>query len=119
MRFQPVSHELFAQQTFLQPVALVEQQAVPHVLGAADLHPNDMADRPGIRIGHDRAPFGMQHLDLDRGRLRIPETRWREGNLSRLKRSMLKLRGSRSEAEVEQDFARLRRSYDALWSRGT
>ena len=32
---------------------------------------------------------------------------------------VLKLRGARPEADVEQDFARLRRSYDALWSRGT
>lgn len=58
-------------------------------------------------------------IDLDRGRLQIPETRWRERNLARLKRSLLKLRGDRPEDEVEQDFARLRRSYDTLWSRGT
>ena len=62
---------------------------------------------------------GDRVLDLDRGRLRIPETRWRERNLARLKRSLLKLRGDRPEDEVEQDFARLRRSYDTLWSRGT
>ncbi|MBW3550149.1 MAG: 3-deoxy-D-manno-octulosonic acid kinase [Proteobacteria bacterium] len=57
-------------------------------------------------------------IDLDRGELRIPATRWREGNLTRLKRSLLKLRGIRPVSEVERDFARLRAAYDRVWQRG-
>jgi len=57
-------------------------------------------------------------IDFDRGALRIPATRWRENNLMRLQRSLLKLRGSRSREEVLQDFAHLRRAYDTAWQRG-
>jgi len=57
-------------------------------------------------------------IDLDRGQLRIPATGWRERNLARLKRSLVKLRGSRPLAEVEHDFARLREAYDRAWGRG-
>jgi 3-deoxy-D-manno-octulosonic acid kinase len=57
-------------------------------------------------------------IDFDRGALRIPDTRWRQANLSRLKRSLLKLRGQRSVEEVEADYARLRRAYDQAWERG-
>lgn len=57
-------------------------------------------------------------IDLDRGVLRIPETGWRERNLARLRRSLLKLRGARAPAEVEADFARLRKAYDAHWAKG-
>lgn len=57
-------------------------------------------------------------IDLDRGRLRIPATGWREGNLARLKRSLLKLRGERPVAEIDRDFARLRGAYDRIWQRG-
>lgn len=58
-------------------------------------------------------------IDLDRGQRRIPSTGWREGNLARLKRSLLKLRGARSVEEIERDFARLRVAYDRAWARGT
>ena len=58
-------------------------------------------------------------IDLDRSQLRIPATPWREANLARLQRSLLKLHGARSEAEVEKDYATLRSAYDALWQRGT
>jgi 3-deoxy-D-manno-octulosonic acid kinase len=58
-------------------------------------------------------------IDLDRGQLRIPATPWREANLARLQRSLLKLRGARSVVEVEKDYATLRSAYDALWQRGT
>lgn len=58
-------------------------------------------------------------IDLDRSQLRIPATPWREANLARLQRSLLKLRGARSAAEVEKDYATLRSAYDALWQRGT
>jgi 3-deoxy-D-manno-octulosonic acid kinase len=57
-------------------------------------------------------------IDLDRGRIAIPATGWREGNLARLKRSLLKLRGEREIAAVERDFARLRGAYDRAWARG-
>ena len=57
-------------------------------------------------------------IDLDRGALRIPATGWRERNLARLKRSLLKLRGERGVAEIERDYQRLRGAYDAIWARG-
>ena len=58
-------------------------------------------------------------IDLDRGQWRIPATAWRDRNLARLQRSLLKLRGTRDVAEVERDYARLRSAYDAHWQRGT
>jgi 3-deoxy-D-manno-octulosonic acid kinase len=57
-------------------------------------------------------------IDFDKGRMRIPETAWRERNLARLQRSLLKLRGGREPAAVRHDFARLRGAYDATWERG-
>ncbi|MGQ4659772.1 3-deoxy-D-manno-octulosonic acid kinase [Lysobacter sp. F6437] len=57
-------------------------------------------------------------IDLDRGRMHIPATGWRERNLKRLKRSLLKLRGDRPVEAVERDFARLRDTYDRIWARG-
>ncbi len=57
-------------------------------------------------------------IDFDRGVLRIPATRWREANLSRLRRSLIKLRGERSVEEAGYDFARLRRAYDRAWEQG-
>lgn len=57
-------------------------------------------------------------IDFDRGRLRIPATGWREQNLARLLRSLLKLRGARSGEDVRQEFGRLRRAYDQAWARG-
>jgi 3-deoxy-D-manno-octulosonic acid kinase len=58
-------------------------------------------------------------IDLDRSQLRIPATPWREANLARLQRSLLKLRGARTVIEVEKDYAALRSAYDALWQKGT
>ena len=57
-------------------------------------------------------------IDFDRGVIRIPATAWRERNLRRLLRSLLKLRGARSVEEVQGDYARLRRAYDLAWNRG-
>ena len=68
--------------------------------------------------GPSRGDLGPA-IDLDRGALRIPATGWREKNLARLHRSLLKLRGARSEAEVDRDYAVLRAAYDAHWQRGT
>jgi 3-deoxy-D-manno-octulosonic acid kinase len=39
--------------------------------------------------------------------------------LARLQRSLHKLRGVRSVAEVDRDYATLRSAYDARWQRGT
>ena len=64
------------------------------------------------------AQGGGWMIDFDRGALRIPATGWREANLMRLRRSLLKSRGARSNAEVLQDYARLRRAYDVAWERG-
>jgi 3-deoxy-D-manno-octulosonic acid kinase len=58
-------------------------------------------------------------IDFDKSSLRIPATGWREANLARLRRSLLKLRGARDEGTVLRDFARLRRAYDAVWLQGT
>jgi 3-deoxy-D-manno-octulosonic acid kinase len=81
------------------------------------------------RVGLDHADLNASNIlfdthgngwviDLDRSQLRIPATRWREGNLSRLRRSLMKLRGSRSEADVDADFARLHGAYNNTWNRG-
>ncbi len=120
--------------------AWILMERIPDVRSLADHMAGAPADAPLEQTGRLIARFhraGLDHadlnahnilfdgvgkgwlIDLDRGALRIPETRWREQNLARLKRSLLKLRGARPEADVERDFARLRRSYDALWSRGT
>ncbi len=99
---------------------------------AADGAPWEAAGRlvaRSHRIGLDHADLNAHNLlfnsagngwviDLDRGELRIPATGWREKNLSRLKRSLIKLRGDRPVAEVQRDYDRLRSAYDAVWSRG-
>jgi 3-deoxy-D-manno-octulosonic acid kinase len=58
-------------------------------------------------------------IDFDKSTMRIPATGWREANLARLRRSLLKLRGERDIGEVLRDFARLRRAYDGIWRQGT
>ena len=77
----------------------------------------DHADLNAHNILFDDAGRGWM-IDFDRSRLRIPATGWREANLKRLHRSLLKRRGARSEAEVEAGFSRLRDAYDAAWKRG-
>lgn len=77
----------------------------------------DHADLNATNLLFDTTGRGWV-IDLDRGRLRIPATGWRERNLARLKRSLLKLRGERPVADVERDFARLRGAYDRTWERG-
>lgn len=71
----------------------------------------DHADLNAHNILFDAAGQGWL-IDFDRGRLRRPGRAWREANLARLLRSLQKLRGSRSRAGVEADFARLRAAYD-------
>lgn len=77
----------------------------------------DHADLNAHNILFDAAGEGWL-IDLDRGVLRVPATRWRERNLARLQRSLLKLRGERSREEVDRDFARLHRAYELAWNRG-
>ncbi|WNH51090.1 MULTISPECIES: 3-deoxy-D-manno-octulosonic acid kinase [Stenotrophomonas] len=77
----------------------------------------DHADLNAHNILFDANGHGWL-IDFDRGVQRIPATAWRERNLKRLHRSLIKLRGERSHEEVEKDFARLRRAYDLAWNRG-
>ena len=77
----------------------------------------DHADLNAHNLLFDDAGAGWM-IDLDRSVLRIPATGWRERNLARLKRSLLKLRGERSADQVEGEFARLRGAYDRQWARG-
>ncbi|QDH70539.1 3-deoxy-D-manno-octulosonic acid kinase [Marilutibacter alkalisoli] len=103
-----------------------------HAVEAADAAPWEDAGRlvaKTHRVGLDHADLNAHNLlfngtgkgwviDLDRGALRIPATGWRERNLKRLRRSLLKLRGERPAVEVERDYQRLRQAYDAIWARG-
>ena len=77
----------------------------------------DHADLNAHNILFDATGQGWL-IDFDRGVQRIPATRWRERNLKRLLRSLIKLRGDRSQDDVEKDYARLRRAYDLAWNRG-
>lgn len=77
----------------------------------------DHADLNAHNLLFDVAGRGWV-IDLDRGQLRIPETGWRERNLRRLHRSLLKLRGERPVDAVERDFQRLRDAYERAWGRG-
>ncbi len=77
----------------------------------------DHADLNAHNILFDANGHGWL-IDFDRGVQRIPATAWRERNLKRLHRSLIKLRGERSHEEVEKDYARLRRAYDLAWNRG-
>jgi 3-deoxy-D-manno-octulosonic acid kinase len=124
--------------------AAIMVERLSGVRSLADLAAADPASAPWEETGHLLARFhraGLDHADLnahnilfndgpdpgsrrgwlidfDKASLRIPETGWRERNLVRLRRSLLKLRGHRSQPEVLQDFARLRHAYDGTWRRG-
>lgn len=77
----------------------------------------DHADLNAHNLMFDQTGRGWV-IDLDKGRMLIPATGWRERNLTRLKRSLLKLRGARPTGEVERDFGRLRAAYDHAWAKG-
>lgn len=77
----------------------------------------DHADLNAHNILFNEAGAGWM-IDFDRSRLRIPETGWRERNLQRLQRSLLKLRGARDSGDVQADFDALRAAYDACWTKG-
>ncbi len=57
-------------------------------------------------------------IDFDRARLRKPGDTWRHNNLARLLRSLHKLRGERSRADVERDFTRLQTAYENAMETG-
>ena len=114
----------------LQGVHSLAQRA----LEAAQAAPWDEAGRLIARMhraGLDHADLNAYNLlfaesgrgwviDLDRGRLRIPETAWRERNLSRLQRSLRKVaRGRPDERPAFMEGSeRLRAAYDRAWERG-
>jgi 3-deoxy-D-manno-octulosonic acid kinase len=52
---------------------------------------------------------------LPGGLFRTIGSGWRERNLQRLHRSLLKRRGVRDVGDVVEDFTRLREAYDAEW----
>ncbi|MDR2873095.1 MAG: 3-deoxy-D-manno-octulosonic acid kinase [Xanthomonadaceae bacterium] len=76
----------------------------------------DHADLNAHNLLFDEGEKGWM-IDFDRCVLRIPDTRWRERNLLRLRRSLLKLKGERSEDELKRAFERLRKSYLLDWER--
>lgn len=76
----------------------------------------DHADLNADNLLFDDAHRGWV-IDLDRGRLRVPAAGWRERNLQRLLRSLLKRRGSRDVASVTAGFDQLRNAYQTEWSR--
>lgn len=75
----------------------------------------DHADLNADNLLFDRSGRGWV-IDLDRGVFRTIGDGWRQRNLSRLHRSLLKRRGVRDIGEVEEDFTRLREAYEAAWS---
>lgn len=75
----------------------------------------DHADLNASNLLFDKAGNGWV-IDLDRGVLRAGGGGWRQRNLDRLKRSLLKLRGERGVEQVQDDFARLRAAYDRAWA---
>jgi 3-deoxy-D-manno-octulosonic acid kinase len=77
----------------------------------------DHADLNATNVLFDATGQGWL-IDLDRGRMHIPETGWRMRNLRRLQRSLHKHPGGRSAAQIDADFARLRAAYDARWAKG-
>ena len=74
----------------------------------------DHADLNADNLLFDRDGRGWV-IDLDRGLFRTIGDGWRERNLRRLHRSLLKRRGARAVDEVDEDFGRLRAAYDEAW----
>ena len=74
----------------------------------------DHADLNADNLLFDRDGRGWV-IDLDRGLFRTIGDGWRDRNLRRLHRSLLKRRGARAVDEVDEDFARLRAAYDEAW----
>lgn len=74
----------------------------------------DHADLNADNLLFDASGHGWV-IDLDRGVARTVGNGWRQRNLERLHRSLLKRRGVREEGDVEEGFARLRAAYDEVW----
>lgn len=75
----------------------------------------DHADLNADNLLFDRDGGGWV-IDLDRGVFRTLGDGWRQRNLARLHRSLVKRCGVRDIGEVEEGFTRLREAYDAQWS---
>lgn len=58
-------HKLLADQTFLEPVTGIKENAVLDVRRALDLDTDDVPHRPAIGIGHHRAFEMIAHFDAD------------------------------------------------------
>lgn len=112
---------------------LVERLHDVQTLGALALSPRAPWDQAGRLIarmhrgGLDHADLNADNLlfdasgrgwviDLDRGLFRTIGNGWRERNLQRLHRSLLKRRGVRDVGDVEEDFTRLRDAYETEWA---
>ncbi|HSX64474.1 MAG TPA: 3-deoxy-D-manno-octulosonic acid kinase [Pseudoxanthomonas sp.] len=134
---RPVAASYVREGMFYRAAILIERLVGVRSLG--DLIRTEDAELPWEATGKLIARFhraGLDHADLnadnilfdaqgqgwlidfDRSALRIPATHWRERNLSRLRRSLMKLRGARSEEQIHHGYALLRRAYDSVWSRG-
>ncbi|MFT3756799.1 MAG: 3-deoxy-D-manno-octulosonic acid kinase [Pseudoxanthomonas sp.] len=135
---RPIAASYLREGLFYRAAILLDR--LPDVHSFADRLQVAASDAPWEEVGRLIARFhraGLDHADLnahnllfdsagkgwlidfDRGQLRIPATWWRERNLSRLQRSVLKLSGKRGKDEVHHDFSRLRSAYDHAWERGT
>ncbi len=133
----PMAYAAWYRRERLQYRAAILLQRLPDVRSLAELAGGD--DVPWEEVGLLIARFhraGVDHADLnahnllfdarwrgwmidfDRSRVRILATGWREANLLRLRRSLRKLRGERSTAEVDANFARLRDGYEKAWEKG-
>ena len=75
----------------------------------------DHADLNADNLLFDRDARGWV-IDLDRGVFRTIGSGWRQRNLARLHRSLIKRCGVRDPGEVEEGFARIRDAYDDAWS---
>ena len=134
---RPIAAAYWRHGLFARAAILVERLAGTRSL--AEIAAERGADAPWAQAGRLLSRFhraGLDHADLnahnvlfdddgkgwlidfDRGTLRIPATAWRERNLARLQRSLLKLRGPRRRDAVLHDFDRLYTAYRADWDRG-
>ena len=91
------------------------------LIAKAHRHGLDHADLNAHNIVFNARGQGWL-IDFDRSHVRIPETAWRENNLQRLKRSVLKIQSEHSsqlDASVAlQGFEQLEDAYCQAWARG-
>lgn len=106
--------------TFAQDLAVAAERLpwedAGRMIARFHRHGLDHADLNLHNILHD--PSGKTWLiDFDRSALKVPEQGWREGNLQRLQRSLVKLRGG-DTAQARSEFGRLRAGYLECWEHG-